>query len=57
MYEYDLWAWLQNGFRGVAYGCSVWARDSQVPSFEVYLYYDPDYHIEAYALWFFQNLL
>jgi len=29
--------------------------DSQVPTSEDYLYYDPDYPIETYASLFFQN--
>ncbi len=31
---------------------SVWARDSQLPHYEDYLYRDPDYPIETYVSWF-----
>jgi hypothetical protein len=39
-------------FLRIQYRWSVWARDSQVPPCEDYLYTDPDYPIVDYASWF-----
>lgn len=39
------------------YRWSVWARDSQIPPYEDYLFHDPEYPIEAYIWWFFKKRL